>query len=87
MLEQVVLPNGSLVETLNQDGQSFQGSGYSWVTMEEFSLYRNPAYMWGQAIRVTEGKPGSVPGMVCVITNASSNRGWLDMKRTSLEQR
>jgi hypothetical protein len=80
-LRQVLLPNGSLVEALNQDGQSFQGAGYSWVTMEEFSLYRNPHYMWGQAIRVTEGKPGSRPGMVCVVTNASSSKAWQEIKK------
>jgi hypothetical protein len=82
-LDQVILPNGSLVQTLNQDGQSFQGSGYSWVTMEEFSLYRNPRYMWSQAIRVTEGKPGAKPGMVCVITNASPNKAWQEIKRAA----
>src|SRR5581483_6788969 len=47
-VEQVILPNGSLIETLNQQGQSFQGSGYSGVTMEEFSLYRYCDYMYGQ---------------------------------------
>jgi hypothetical protein len=80
MFDQVILPNGSLIVSLNQAGQSFQGSGYSWVTMEEFSLYKNPEYMWAQARRVTEGKPGTVGGSVVAITNASSNKAWQKLK-------
>ena len=76
----IILPNGSLVETLNQEGASFQGSGYSWVTMEELSLYDNPQYMYAQALRVVEGKPGEIGGQVTIITNASPNKAWHAIK-------
>lgn len=79
-LEQVVLPNGSLLETLNQDGKSFQGSGYSWVAMEEFCLYDHPAYMRGQAKIVTQGKAGGRGGFVVSVSNASPSREWQEIK-------
>ncbi len=79
-LEQVILPNGSLVENLNQEGQSFQGSGYSGVVMEEFSQYDNPSYMYSQARRVTEGKPGQPGGFVVAITNAWPSLEWKELK-------
>ena len=80
-IEQVILPNGSLVENLNQMGQSFQGSGYSGVVMEEFSQYAHPSYMYSQARRVTEGKPGSPGGYVVAITNAWPSLEWKEIKR------
>jgi len=83
----LILPNGSIASALNQSGESFQGSGYAWVDMEEFSLYMRPEYMYGQALRVTEGKPGEVGGHVSVITNASPNQAWQGIKRVSGELR
>lgn len=80
-IETVILPNGSLVENLNQEGASFQGSGYSFVIMEEFSRYRAPAYMYGQARRVTEGKPGLPGGFVVAITNAWPGSEWQEIKQ------
>lgn len=79
-LEQVMLPNGSLIESLNQEGASFQGSGYSWVDMEEFSLYKHCDYMYAQALRVTEGKPGHVGGLVSIITNSSPSKAFHELK-------
>lgn len=79
-LDQVLLPNGSLVETLNQEGESFQGSGYSWVCLEEFCLYRRVAYMRAQAKFVTQGAPGKPGGFVVSISNASPNKEWLEAK-------
>jgi hypothetical protein len=81
-LGQVLLPNGSLVEALNQDGLNFQGSGFGWVTMEEFSHYRNCDYMFAQAIRVTQGKADSPGGHVVVVTNSSPNKAWHALKAT-----
>lgn len=80
MLDMVVLPNGSLVQKLNQDGESFQGSGFTFVSMEEFSLYKEPEYMFGQAKFVTQGKAGGNGGMIIVITNASPNPQWKEIK-------
>ena len=79
-LEQVILPNGSLIESLNQEGQSFQGSGYSGVEMEEFSLFRRASYMYGQALRVTEGQPGKPGGHIVIITNSYPNLEWQEIK-------
>ncbi len=79
-IEQVILPNRSLAENLNQMGQSFQGSGYSGVVMEEFSQYSQPAYMYSQARRVTEGKPGQPGGFVVAITNAWPGNEWKELK-------
>jgi hypothetical protein len=81
----VRFPNGSMVSTMNQAGQSFQGSGYSWVDMEEFSLYMRPEYMYGQALRVTEGGAESIGGQVTIITNASPNKAWQNVKRLAGE--
>jgi hypothetical protein len=77
----VMLPNGSLVTTMNQQGGQFQGSGYTGVVMEEFSQYRNPSYMYSQARRVTEGKPGKPGGFVVVITNAWPGKDWQELKK------
>jgi hypothetical protein len=79
-LGQVLLPNGSLAETLNQDGLAFQGSGYGWVTMEEFSRYRNCDYMFAQAVRATQGKARTKGGHVVIVTNASPNKAWQQIK-------
>lgn len=79
-LQQVVLPNGSTVETLNQEGESFQGSGYSWVCMEEFCLYKNLHYMRSQAKLVTQGEPGAKGGFVVSVSNASPSRDWKEIK-------
>jgi hypothetical protein len=83
-LGQVLLANGSLAETLNQDGLAFQGSGYGWVTMEEFSRYRNCDYMFAQAVRVTQGKAANASktrgGNVVIVTNASPNKAWQQIK-------
>jgi hypothetical protein len=79
-LEQVILPNGSLLSCLNQEGTSFQGSGFSIVTMEELCLYKDPLDMRAQAKIVTEGKAGSKGGFVVSVSNASPNPDWLSIK-------
>ena len=78
--EECILPNGSMVSMLNQEGQSFQGSGYAWARMEEFCLYDHPGYMRGQAKIVTEGKAGSIGGFVVSVSNASPNEEWREIK-------
>ena len=85
-LDMVMLPNGSNVQKLNQDGGSFQGSGYSCVTMEEFSLYDHPASMLFQASIVVQGKPAeenepeSIGGFVVIVTNPAPNKEWQEAK-------
>ena len=76
----VILPNGSIIRTMNQQGGKFQGSGYTGVIMEEFSQYDHPEYMYGQARRVTGGKPGLPGGFVVAITNAWPGTEWKGIK-------
>jgi hypothetical protein len=79
-LDVVLLPNGSLISKINQEKDTFQGSGYSQVDLEEFSLYHRPASILSQARFVTQGKPGEVGGFIVVITNAAPNLEWHDCK-------
>jgi len=80
-LDDVILPNGSIVEKINQDGGSLQGSGYSGVTHEEFSLYNLPAAMYSQSRFVTQGAPGNVGGFVVIVTNSAPNPEWQERKQ------
>lgn len=81
-IDTVILPNGSIATKLNQEGESFQGSGYSWVDMEEASLYTDFAGMWGQADTVTSGRADVVGGHICLITNANgANESWKQRKQ------
>lgn len=76
----VMLPNGSTIEALNQDGGEFQGDGYTGVRMEEFSQYDHPGYMWAQAHYVTMGIPGKTGGNVVAVCNAWPNEEWQEIK-------
>lgn len=82
-LDAVSLANSSLITNLNQEGESFQGSGYTGVRMEEFSLYKNPSYMWGQAKIVCQASAGEKGGHRVVVTNASPNIDWQEVKKCS----
>lgn len=80
-LDVVILPNGSMVSSLNQEGESFQGSGYTWVDMEEASLYDDFGSMWSQAHTVTSGRADVPGGHIIVITNANgANAAWKERK-------
>lgn len=79
-MEEVILPNGSIVVFLNQEGESFQGDGYTWVDMEESSLYSKYDEMRGQSLAVTKGRADVVGGHVCEITNASPGEEWKSSK-------
>ena len=79
-LDEVMLPNGSLISKINQEGDSFQGSGYSGVTHEEFSLFLHPAVMYSQSRLVTQGVAGSVGGFVVLVTNSAFNVEWQERK-------
>lgn len=78
---QVVYPNGSIITSLNQEGGSFQGSGYTWVTMEEGSQYAQFNYMLSQAKLVTQGKPGTAGGFVTIICNAYPSQEYREFKK------
>jgi hypothetical protein len=80
-LDKVLLPNGSLISKINQESDTFQGSGYSEVDLEEFSLYDQPAGILSQARFVTEGVPGKVGGFVVIVTNAAENPSWQECKQ------
>ena len=79
-LDKVILPNGSMVENLNQEGGSFQGSGFSRVRMEEFSQFKRCSYMLAQAKIVTQGKADSPGGSVVIISNSYPDQSWVDIK-------
>ena len=83
-LDRVVLANGSKLEQINQDGDSFQGDGYARVIIEELSMFRYPAALWAQAQFVTMGRPGTVAGHVVSICNASPNPHWQAIKGKQL---
>jgi hypothetical protein len=77
---QLILPNGTLIDTLNASGNSFQGRGKTWVDMEEFSLYPHPGSMWFQAKTVTKGRADVTGGHVLAVTNASPSVAWQEIK-------
>jgi len=85
MLEKVILPNGTLFDSMTSTGQAFQGTGFTRVRMEEPSHYKNPGYTYGQALRVTEGKAESQGGHVYLVANAFPNQGWQDLKKCAGE--
>lgn len=82
-VEQVILPNGSIWDSLNQEGQSFQGEGYSRVRLEEISRYRRPGAMWAQAKIVTGGRAGVITGHRVAVTNASPQIEWKGDRKNS----
>jgi len=72
-IDSFMLPNGSIVNGLNQEGQSFQGSGYTFVRTEELSQYRYVNYFFAQSKIVCQGKPGERGGFRVHVTNAYPN--------------
>ncbi len=78
--ETVILPNGSICFGLNQAKDTFQGSGYSGITMEELSLFDSPTAFFGQARTITKGRADAVGGHVVAVTNASPSEDWRSLK-------
>jgi hypothetical protein len=68
-LDQVILPNGTRITQYFEKSEGLQGSGYSIVTMEELSVYRQPSGMYDQATRLVQSPPGMPNGLVCAVTN------------------
>lgn len=80
-LDKMALANGSVLESLNSDGESFRGSGYTRVKLEELSSYRHIPVVFGQAKAVTIGPPGKVGGHVVAVANAAMNEHWQELKK------
>lgn len=79
-LDSLILPNGSKVEKHYEQPGGLQGSGYSWVTMEELSMYRYASAMFDQANKVVQASAKARNGLVCVVTNAALNEDWQRVK-------
>lgn len=78
-LSLLVLPNGSTFSPTNSDPEQFRGGGASIVRLEELSSLPYAAPLMGQARAVTQGKPGTVSGFICSVSNPAYNEDYLDM--------
>jgi hypothetical protein len=79
-IEVLALPNGSLIEAINQEPESFRGQGITMVSCEELSAYRNIEKAWGQAIAICQADPGVTSGHKTAICNASPQNEWTRLK-------
>lgn len=79
-LDKLAFLNGTLIEPLNSDGESFRGSGYTRVKLEELSAYRYPSQVWSQAMAVTMGVPGQKRGHIVAPCNARAHPEWQEIK-------
>lgn len=68
-LDKLAFPNNTVIEPLNSDGESFRGSGYTRVKLEELSAYRYIAKVLSQASAVTQGPPGEIGGHIVTVSN------------------
>jgi hypothetical protein len=80
-LDKLAFANGTVIEPLNSNGESFRGSGYTRVKLEELSAYRYVGQVFSQAKAVTMGPPGMVGGHVVFVCNASANPEWQELKK------
>jgi hypothetical protein len=84
LVEEVIFPNGSKVEKMNQDSGKFQGSGYSWIDVEEPSLYRDVIGLNAQAVIITSGSGEEHAGSINHISNANPfNPDWIKFRKIS----
>lgn len=79
------LPNGSLCQYSNGQGNSIRGEGTAIITLEEFGTYPYASDMLAQAKIITKGSAGKVGGFVNIITNASFNDAWQLVKKPTRE--
>jgi len=75
-LDKLVLPNQSSVSQYFEKPSGLQGSGFSWVTLEELAIYGQPAGMYDQASRLVQSAPGMVNGLITVVTNVEFSDGY-----------
>jgi hypothetical protein len=96
-LDQVILPNGSVMSNSNMEAGKLQGTGMAGITLEELSRYRYPDGVWSQANLMVQGEAdeeSSGGGWVNGICNASPSiefrrikRFWLyDAKQDTFQQ-
>lgn len=79
--EEFMLPNGSICRGVNQEKESLQGKGLSAIRMEEPSLYKRPSGLFGQTQIITSGRADVQSGHVVMVTNASPNHDWQELKQ------
>jgi len=79
-VDTVMLANGSICYALNQAKDTFQGSGYSGITMEELSLFDNPSTFFGQARTITKWRADVKGGHVVAVTNSNYADDWKRLK-------
>lgn len=79
-VREVLFPNGSFVKGLNQETDTFQGSGFAGIRMEELSHFDHVAAMLGQAYIITHGRSDVVGGHVVGVCNSFPNEEWLVAK-------
>lgn len=79
-LDKVALANGSTVRQYFEKPKGLQGTGFSWVCMEELSIYQNPSGMWDQVARLVQPAPGFVTGLRVGVTNHYMADGWYKVK-------
>lgn len=80
MLDRLALPNGSSVRQYFEKPKGLQGTGFSWVCMEELSIYQNPSGMWDQVSKLVTGPPGFIRGLKVAVTNHNMSDGWYKVK-------
>lgn len=79
-VREVIFPNGSFIKGLNQETDTFQGSGFAGIRMEELSHFDHVGAMLGQAYIITHGRTDVVGGHIVGVTNAYPNQEWLEAK-------
>jgi hypothetical protein len=79
-LDKLALANGSSVQQYFEKPKGLQGTGFSWVTMEELSIYQNPSGMWDQVAKLVQPAPGDVHGLRVGVTNHYMSDGYYRVK-------
>lgn len=79
-LDRLAAPNESIIDPLNSSSESFRGSGYSRVKLEELSTYPYVSEILAQARLVTQARPGEQRGHVVLVCNASASEEWQEVK-------
>ena len=79
-IRSLTLANGSLVQAVNQDETVAQGSGKSFIDLEELSNYPYAAAVWSHSYIILHGRPDSVGGHLVGVSNTNGeNEGWLGL--------
>ena len=77
----VILPNGSMIQGLNQESDTFQGSGYAGIRLEELSHFDHVGAMLGQSYIITHGRADAIGGHVVGVCNAFPEQEWQEAKK------